>query len=389
MTIPFDAEKLDNLMDAEGVDLLVASSKHNVQYLLGGYRFFFFDAMDAIGLSRYLPLLVYPRGRPEDAAYFANVMEPIRPDNNGGWPPLVSARNWGTRDAMAEAIAHIETLKSPPRKIAFEAGFLPVDAYQALHARFENCAMEDAVLILERLRAVKTADEIALLRYASDKVVDAMLSVFASHGPGTRKSDMISALKLEETKRGLTFDYCLATVGRSLNRSPSDEVWEAGAIASLDSGGNYKGYIGDLCRMAILGEPDSELRDLLAEVESVQQAARRPIRAGCRGGDVIAAGAAALEQCTHRDIMHYVAHGMGLVSHEAPRLTSRGPVPYPGDDTDRPLEAGMVVSIETTMPHPERGFIKLEDTVLVTDDGWEGLGDIGRDWTIAGTRLAA
>ena len=112
MTIPFDAEKLDNLMEAEGVDMLVASSKHNVQYLLGGYRFFFFDVMDAIGLSRYLPLLVYPRGRPEDAAYFANVMEPIKPENNDGWPPLVSAHNWGTRDAMAEAIAHIETYGS-------------------------------------------------------------------------------------------------------------------------------------------------------------------------------------------------------------------------------------------------------------------------------------
>ena len=58
---------------------------------------------------------------------------------------------------------------------------------------------------------------------------------------------------------------------------------------------------------------------------------------------------------------------MGLVSHEAPRLTNRGPVPYDADDADRPLEAGMVVSVETTLLHPTRGFIKLEDTVVVTD----------------------
>ena len=57
---------------------------------------------------------------------------------------------------------------------------------------------------------------------------------------------------------------------------------------------------------------------------------------------------------------------MGVVSHEAPRLTATGPVPYDDYDAHRPLEAGMVISVETTMKHPTRGFIKLEDTVAVT-----------------------
>src|SRR6188508_1139286 len=67
--IPFDAEKLDRLMDAAGLDILVATSKHNVQYLLGGYKFIFFAAMDAIGHSRYLPVVIYEKGKPEHAAY--------------------------------------------------------------------------------------------------------------------------------------------------------------------------------------------------------------------------------------------------------------------------------------------------------------------------------
>jgi Xaa-Pro aminopeptidase len=78
--------------------------------------------------------------------------------------------------------------------------------------------------------------------------------------------------------------------------------------------------------------------------------------------------------------MAFTAHGMGLITHEAPRLTGEGPVPYPADDADRPLEAGMVVSIETTLPHPKRGYIKLEDTVAVTEAGYEGFGDQGRGW---------
>jgi Xaa-Pro aminopeptidase len=57
--IPFDTGKLDKLLDDAGIDVLVATSKHNVQYLLGGYRFFFFDTMDAVAVSRYLPALVY------------------------------------------------------------------------------------------------------------------------------------------------------------------------------------------------------------------------------------------------------------------------------------------------------------------------------------------
>jgi Xaa-Pro aminopeptidase len=54
--------------------------------------------------------------------------------------------------------------------------------------------------------------------------------------------------------------------------------------------------------------------------------------------------------------------------------------PYAGDDARLPLEAGMIISIETTLPHPKRGFVKLEDTVIVTETGCEGYGDAGRGW---------
>ena len=72
---PFNHQQLDTLMEAEGLDVLIVTSKHNVQYMLGGYRFFMFDYMDAIGLSRYLPIFVYSRGRPEASAYIANSHE--------------------------------------------------------------------------------------------------------------------------------------------------------------------------------------------------------------------------------------------------------------------------------------------------------------------------
>ena len=156
-----------------------------------------------------------------------------------------------------------------------------------------------------------------------------MLAVIANSGPGTTKRQMVEALKREETARGLTFEYCLITAGTSLNRAPSDDIWGKGDIASLDSGGNYKGYIGDLCRMAIHGEPDSELTDILAHIEDIQQAARRPIRAGAIGGDIFAAAQPIVER-EPAQALHVVCcpwHGPHQPRGPAPHR--QGPRPLP------------------------------------------------------------
>ena len=224
-----------------------------------------------------------------------------------------------------------------------------------------------------------------MLRVATDAVIDSMAAVFHHCGAGATKNELAEALRREETSRGLIFDYCLITAGSNLNRAPSDVKWEKGDILSLDSGGNYQGYIGDLCRMAIHGEPDAELEDLLGEIEQIQRTAMKPIKAGAPGSVIYGAADPLVQKSKHHNHMHFLAHGMGLVSHEAPRLTATGPVPYDAYDASRPLEAGMVVSVETTLQHPQRGFIKLEDTVVVTDKGFEIYGEGGRGWNRGGT----
>jgi len=274
-----------------------------------------------------------------------------------------------------------------PRRIGAELGFLPVDAGTALRNAFSGSEIVDALFVLERLRAVKSPDELRKLRIASERVIESMLAVIANHGPGASKRELTEALRREETDRGLVFDYCLITAGSSLNRAPSEQKWNRNDILSLDSGGNYHGYIGDLCRMAIHGDPDPELEDLLAEIEQIQRAAMKPIKAGIAGRAIYAAAEPLVQKSKHHNHMHFLAHGMGLVSHEAPRLTATGPVPYDAYDASRPLEARMVVSVETTLQHPQRGFIKLEDTVAVTDAGFEIYGEGGRGWNRGGTAV--
>ena len=383
--LPFDSAKLDRYLDEAGIDVLIATSKHNVRYLLGGHLHHFFAAMDAIGTSRYLPVLVYRTGRPEDAAYIAGRNEKdaiaVRADEGRPlWPPTVEPGASGTLDAMALALKHVRSFARPPRRIGVEAAFIPWDAGCAVRDAFPQATLIDALRPLERLRAVKTADELEQLRLASERVVEAMLATIAAHGPGVTKREVEATLRCEETARGLTFDYGLLTVGANLNRAPSDDRWNAGDILSVDSGGNLDGYIGDLCRMAVLGEPDAELEDLLGEVREIQDCARRAVRAGVRGGEVVTEGEAAVARSPWAKSLNFVAHGMGVVSHEAPRLMSGGPIPYAADDADAPLEVGMVLSVETTLKHPTRGFIKLEDTVAVAAEGSIGFGDSGRGW---------
>src|SRR5690242_19029486 len=74
-TLPFNGARLDRRMEEAGVDLVLATSKHNAKYLLGGYRSFFFGQMDALGLSRYMPIVGYPRGKPAQAFFVGSHMD--------------------------------------------------------------------------------------------------------------------------------------------------------------------------------------------------------------------------------------------------------------------------------------------------------------------------
>src|SRR5207342_129158 len=384
LAIPFDHNRLDRLMDEAGIDVVLATSKHNVQYLLGGHRADFFDYMDATGITRYLPVLVYPKSAPEKAAYIGHRLEKFQRELNPMWTPETQTNTWGTVDAMEKAVAHMRKIGLKPKRIATEFGFLPYDASQVLRAAFPDAEWVDALYVLERQRVKKFAEELKLLKYASEAVIESMQAVIAASKPGITKAEVVEALRREETNRGLTFEYCLITCGTSMNRAPSDQKWQKGEIMSIDSGGNYHGYIGDICRMAIQGEPDAELNDLLAEIEQIQRAGFKAVRAGAMGRELYAAAEPLVQKSKHHNNLEFLAHGMGMVSHEAPRLTDHGPVPYPADDANIPLEAGEVISVETTLKHPARGFIKLEDTVVVTETGHEIYGEGARGWNRAG-----
>lgn len=382
---PFDQNRLDRLMEDADLDFIIAASKHNVQYLLGGYKFIFFSAMDAIGHSRYLPLVIYEKGKPENAAYIGNRLEGGEHQNRPFWTPTVHTSTWGSLDAAALAAEHFAKIGRTDARIGIEPAFLPSDAYIAFRKALPEAKVFDATQTFERMRALKTPEELAKLRKASDLITESILATIAASHEGSTKAEILERLRREETNRGLQFEYCLLTLGSSHNRASSEQAWAPGEVLSLDSGGNYHGYIGDLCRMGILGEPDAELEDLLHEVDAIQQAAFSKIKAGALGEEMIIEAEATLKTSPSAAFTDFFCHGMGVITHEVPFLMTNHPVAYEGVDADRPLEENMVISVETTMLHPTRGFIKLEDTVAVTATGYEMFGDTGRGWNRGGT----
>ena len=277
---PFDSGRLDALLDEAGLDAVLAMSKHNVQYLLGGYRYFFYATMDAHGLSRYLPCFVYVKGRPGDSTYVASPMESFERDLGRFWVANARFDPMTSRQTAAAVVDVLRGFGPGVRRIGIEASFIPLDAYEVLRDGLPDASLVPATLPLERLRAVKTAEELDHIDRASTGVVESMLSVMGTLGEGATKVEIVEALRREQAARGLGFDYGLVTMGSSFNRAPSDQAWRPGEVLGLDSGGNFGGYIGDLCRMAVLGEPDAELVDLLAEIDEIQTVARRHVRAG-------------------------------------------------------------------------------------------------------------
>jgi Xaa-Pro aminopeptidase len=381
---PFDTALLDDLMEKAGIDLLLATSKHSIHYFMDGHKGMFFEYMDAMGISRYLPVFVYARGKPASAGYIGHRTETAQREVKPFWTPHAQTNSWGSVDAIEKAMDYVFRAGLPTARIGIEAAFLPSDSADALRRLTPNSAIIDALGMLENLRACKTPAELDKLREASERVSSAMAQVFSQSRPGQTKQDLTAAIRRAETDRDLVFEYLLIAAGTSHNRAPSDQVLRPGDVISLDSGGNYHGYIGDIARMGILGEPDEELISLLCLIDDMQQAAFDAVAAGRLGGAVYRGPEALIAASPLRDHLHFVAHGMGLVAHEIPHLTASGPVQYSDEGAHLPLEPGMVLSIESTLKHPTRGFIKLEDTVVVTDTGYELFAPARRGWNRCG-----
>lgn len=374
--VPFDAEKLNRLMEQAGLGLVLACSRHNVRYLTGGYYYHFLARAPRFGLSQYLPFVGLPRGRFDEAFYVGRVDEDSQIETEGLWIPHRLTTMVGTVNAAEGAIQAARQLGLTDGIIGVELPFLPADALLTLQHGLSKATFVDATPVLDELRAVKTPAEVAHLRTVYARAAEAIQAAFAAGRPGTTTAEIARQVEREMAQRDLAFLFAFTCAGPGTLRVPSSTRWESGRILHIDAGGEEGDYLADICRMGCLGEPSGLAQELHAACIEVQRRVRQMVRAGLPCRELLVEGELAVREHRFSSYGRFVAHGIGMVSHEQPHISPTNA---------RPLEAGMILSIETDFIHPEVGHVKIEDAVAVTDSGCEGLGDRGRDWHVVRT----
>jgi Xaa-Pro aminopeptidase len=373
--LPYDGDKLDRLMDEAGLDLVLATTRHNVRYLTGGYYFHFHSRAQRMGRTQYLPLVGVPHRDPAGAFYIFRGGEEGDMAVHDLWieDRVEAAR--GTVGTAEAAVKAVDKRGLANGRIGVEMPFLPADAFQTLQQRLPNATLVDATNVLDELRAIKRPEEIELVRRASAITADAIQAAFQAGYPGVTTEQLADQVRLEMEREGLTFLWCFTNAGPDMLRAPSSRAWQLGQALHLDAGGEISDYLADLCRMACLGEPSPLLIDLHAACLAAQESVRPLLRPGTPASEVHRAGMETVARSPFNQYGHFTAHGVGMVSHEQPVIDER---------TRRPLEAGMVLSIETDIRHPEVGHVKIEDSIAITPDGYEALGDTGRQLQVIG-----
>jgi Xaa-Pro aminopeptidase len=228
---------------------------------------------------------------------------------------------------------------------------------------------------LEALRLVKDADEIAAIERAcglTDRCFDHLLGFVR---PGMTEREVaweLTAWFRANGAEALAFDPLVLVGPRAAmpHGKASDAPVEVGQPLVLDFGCQVEGYRSDMTRTIFMGEPDAEARRRYEAVREAQQRAFEAVAVGVLGTQVDAAARTSLEAAgLGAAFTHGLGHGIGLETHEEPRLLT----------WDRPLEAGMVFSIEPGVYLPGEIGIRIEDDVVVEAGGARRLTDAPRE----------
>ena len=370
--IPFDAVKLSGLMDAAGIDLLLASTRHNIRYLTGGYVYHFNERSQRAGSTQYQAFVGVPANRVADSFYIGAGGETLGLNVLPLWIANRDLAGGQVASSARVAAATARKMLGPGSHVGIEMSFLPAEAFASLQMSMPGATFVDATDLLHELRAVKTVAEIGILRSVSDRVSESIRTGFQSGQDGVSTRDVAETIERDMGSRGLSFLWAFTNAGPGYLRAPSPTKWETGRLLHLDCGGEEGDYLADICRMGSLGEPSAQGRALVEECLAIQNDVRAQLRAGLTFGEVNQIAQGIFAKSRHAGLGKIVAHGIGMVSHEQPMINV-------ASQSRRNLLAGHVISVETEFLHPECGHVKIEDTLAITSTGADGLGDLGRE----------
>lgn len=256
-------------------------------------------------------------------------------------------------------------------RVGIEGDFVTVDDFAAYRQALAQQELVSITGLVEALRMVKDADELALMRRAAEITDQAFQHVLGFIRPGVTEREV--ALELEFTMKrlgaqGLAFETIVASGERSSlpHGQPTDRVIRQGDLVTMDFGALYQGYCADMTRTVMVGEPSAKQREIYEIVLEAQKRGVAACRAGITGKELDEVCRSYIREKGYgENFGHGTGHGVGRFIHEGPKVNARGEQDV--------LQAGMVVTIEPGIYLPGWGGVRVEDMVVVTETGCEVL----------------
>jgi Xaa-Pro aminopeptidase len=271
------------------------------------------------------------------------------------------------------------------RRLGFESHVVTVEGFDSLAKEASDVELVRAAGMVEALREIKDAGEVALLRLACE-AADAALADLVERGglrPGRTEREVgreLESLMLDHGADGVSFETIVAAGANSAipHHRPTDAVLAAGDFVKIDFGALVCGYHSDMTRTFVLGPAAQWQLDLYELVAAAQRAGREAVGPGVALRDVDAASRQVIADAGHAEnFTHGLGHGVGLEIHEAPGInaTAAGT-----------LLAGAAVTVEPGVYLPGRGGVRIEDTLVVGENASDLLTQFPKELAILSLR---
>lgn len=255
--------------------------------------------------------------------------------------------------------------------VGFDGGCYSYDDYAILRKLLGETPLES--IDLSDIRMIKDKKELDMLLKAASIADEAFVKLLEDIQPGRTERSL--AGRLEYYMRALgsektSFDTIVASGARSAlpHGLASDKVIEIGDFITFDFGAVYKGYHADITRTVVLGMATPWHKEIYTIVEEAQRKALKAARVGMTGKELDAVARDVITACGYGDyFVHGTGHGVGLEIHEMPNINKRGTTV---------LQTGMVFTIEPGIYIPGKGGVRIEDSVVLTDEGARALNGV-------------
>jgi Xaa-Pro dipeptidase len=266
-------------------------------------------------------------------------------------------------------------LRLDGRRVGVEYTAMRVLELRGIERAAPEAVVGDATPIIGRLRMAKDAAEAAKMREAVRIVEESLRAAVAQIRVGMTERELAAIWDAEMHKAGgsPSFETIIASGPHSANphHSNGDRAFQPGDFIIMDGGSWYEGYASDITRTIALGEPSPEARRIYELVQAANAAGRAAVKPGASGESIDRAARAVIEEGGYGQyFIHRTGHGLGMEVHEPPYIVG---------GNREPLPVGATFTVEPGAYVAGLCGVRIEDNVIVTEDGAETLTSFERD----------